>query len=367
VAAYKEVSNKNGQTGFLVTISIGRDPVTGKNRTLSKRVIGNKTKAEAWAHKTLADRDKGLISTHKNTIGELLNDVEADYKINGKDLKWVQRVIEKHVRPRFGDLRPERLTTTILRNYVMGRQENGAKASTINHALAILRRSFNLGLRSGKVARVPYFPMVKIGDNSRKGFFEQDEYLRLREALPEELQTLATYAFFSGSRKQEILGLRWDQVDWTARCVQLHASDTKNRRPRTIPLTAELFERFTLQKETHDRYWPESPWVFSRCGERIVSFRKAWVAACEKAGVPNKLFHDFRRSAVRNMIRGGASQTGAMAVSGHLTASVFSRYNVTSERDLRQIAESVPLYLDQESKQKVSTRSRHEPISKNVM
>jgi len=93
------------------------------------------------------------------------------------------------------------------------------------------------------------------------------------------------------------------------------------------------------------------PFVFHRNGERIQQFNKEWNQAAKLAGLvdadgkPSKLFHDTRRSAVRNLVRVGVSEDVAMKISGHKTRSVFSRYNVTTETDIRQGAARLAEYL----------------------
>jgi integrase len=123
--------------------------------------------------------------------------------------------------------------------------------------------------------------------------------------------------------------------------VTLDVGSTKNKQGRVFPFAdlpelAELLKTQKADTETLERKAATIiPAVFHRSGKRIAAFNGAWRSACKAAGCPGRIPHDFRRTAVRNLVRAGVPEQMAMRLTGHKTRSVFERYNVTTETDLR--------------------------------
>jgi integrase len=142
-------------------------------------------------------------------------------------------------------------------------------------------------------------------------------------------------------------------VDRTAGEVRLRTS--KNDHGRVIQVERELRELIERRRQAREVKGASgetrlSPLVFHRSGEPLGDFRKAWATACKKAGCPEKVLHDLRRTAVRNMIRAGVAQSVAMSISGHRTISMFNRYNISSGADQREAFRRVEKHLAEQPK-----------------
>jgi integrase len=278
-----------------------------------------------------------------------------DYIVNGKrTLKDAKRRIDLHLRPHFGGRRMSAITTADVRAYVARRQgqvrvigrgesqrEKTVSAGEINRELTILKRMFNLARQSGKLFTAPYVPLLQ-ERNVRVGFFEREQFERVRSCLPEYARGIVTFAYITGWRvSSEILALEWRQVDLDANEVRLDPGTTKNGEGRVFPITADLRVVLERQRDTRDSLRQSGVicrWVFNDNGRRVLSFRWSWERACRDGGYPGRLLHDLRRTAVRNLVRAGVPERVAMQMTGHKTRSVFERYNIVNAADLKAAA-----------------------------
>ena len=307
--------------------------------------------------KKLLDRREGDIAQgklpgvqfEKITYDQLAEDFLRDYRINQKKSLDRAERSGKHLEKYFGGDKVPTITTPRINGYIEKRQDEGATNATINRELAALKRMLNLGAQQTPpiVDRVPKIHMLA-ENNVREGFFEHDEFLKFRDALPSYLQGFATFGYKLGWRVGEITNLTWSLVDRKQWGVKLEAGMTKNNDGRLTYLDTELtsiFEGLWHQRKMSKKILP---YVFlNRRGDgQIKDFRFAWNKAFKDSGVQRRLFHDLRRTAIRNMIRSGIPEKVAMRISGHKTRSVFERYNIVDDKDLKQAALLQENYLE---------------------
>lgn len=324
----------------------------------------SKSNKETDAKKLLRKRE-GEISEgklpgvffDKIRFDELTKDFLTDYRINQrKSLTRAKQSIE-HLKGYFEGFKISQITTPHIQRYIETRQNEGAANATINRELSALKRMLNMGARQTppKVDRVPYIPMLQ-ENNVRKGFFEHGDFIALRNALPSYLKGFVTFAYKTGWRVSEISNLTWGQVDRDQGIVRLEVGETKNDEARTVYLDKELRQIFNNQWEKRKRSEKLSPYVFvNKSNDMIKDFRGAWDTACQETGIGKQLFHNFRRTAIRNMVRAGIPERVAMMVSGHKTRSVFDRYNIVNDADLKEAAQKQETYLQSQNRHKTAT------------
>ncbi len=296
----------------------------------------------------------------------------------------------------FKDLSASVITEEKIAEFKLARKATGASNATVNRALAALRQMFRLSVK-----RVKNPPEVKLLPEpaARKGFLTHEQYFRLYAVLPAYLQPITAFAYSLGMRLGELEQLTWKNIDRARSVIRLEADQTKSGEGREIPfgLLPELAEIMV-------RLWEASTsdYVFTRSdGSPLGCFRKAWIRAGVKASLgrmcwkckkchqlteiekqpwppecpPNNveaphcecgtrchwhyeglIFHDLRRTAVRNLRRAGVPESVAMKISGHKTREVFERYNIVDATDVQRAIKTLDEFQRDEAKQPVAAR-----------
>lgn len=287
----------------------------------------------------------------------------------------------------FAGCRASEIDADLIRKFTVDQQAKRLANGTINRSISALRRMFNLARNDGKLRDVPHFPMLHEA-SPRQGFFEREQYDALSTSLPAYLRLPLAIAYFTGMRLGEILALEWSQVDFLAGTIMLRAGETKNDAARTVPTVPQLRALLLEQRAKQQASCPHVCFRLDSKGHAamIGSFRKVWQSRCVKLGLGNMepaldtagkplyapprgprskpkvkmvyrglIFHDLRRTAVRNLVRAGVGEKVAQTISGHKTRSVFERYNIVSERDLADAGRKLAAFHGQEFGDKTGT------------
>ena len=262
-----------------------------------------------------------------------------DYQVRQFRSQSTARGRIAHLVAFFGrDAHAAALTTYQIRQYQLTRRAAGAATGTINRETSALHRMCTLAVHWGWLDTVPGFPDRLRENPPRQGFFEHPEYLAVRTHLPAPWQDILDLAYYSGWRKNEILGLTWDEIDEAGGVIRL--SPARARRPWWGGSSRSHHPLPRPWRDGGHAATPTSPLVFHRDGIPIRRWRTAWRTACQAAGVPTRFLHDCRRTAARNLIRASVPERVAMLLTGHKTRAIFDRYNIINEQELSRPATS---------------------------
>jgi integrase len=305
-------------------------------------------------------------------VEKILEALEEDYKLRGKDNPQFRSHL-KHIRDYFGAWRAVEVSAEAVDKYISTRQEAGSAPATINRSTQLLAQAFKLAIDRKHLSSAPQIRHLSERGNARQGFFADADFHALRDKLPEYLRDFAQFGYLTGWRKGEIASLQWSDIEGDV--IRLRGENSKNGEARTVTLSgdlAELIDRCKAQRQVETKSGALlSAYVFHLNGEPVGDFRKAWATACVAAGLgrfvcdrcdqtvdghtcegckrdtryAGRLFHDFRRTSVRNMVRAGVPERVAMTISGHKTRSIFDRYNIVNEADLRDAMQRTQTYL----------------------
>lgn len=306
----------------------------------------DRTEARKALQAKLGQRAEGtlVVGAGKVTFEGLLDLVEREYQENNRKTVKQVRQHRKHLAKCFAGKRASEITVADILAFRARRQTECAANAEVNRETSTLRRGFNLALEAELLVRMPRFPKKLEESPPRAGFFEAEELQTILPYLPEPFRAPVSFAYLTGWRfASEVLVLSWRNVDFEAGTVRLDVGSTKNKDGRVLYMTVQLRtlleeqwqKTLAVQRETEKII----PYVFHKDGKRITKYDRVWSRTCQAAGLPGKILHDLRRTAVRNMVRAGIPERVAMQITGHKTRSVFDRYHIVSDGDLQEAAQ----------------------------
>jgi integrase len=311
-----------------------------KRETEWKKLLAGNVDGDCYDY-TVAQIYERLLKSY----GKGLPVDQQKASLEGAQQRW-----DKRLQKKFGHMKAMDVTGDHLEAYQDWCQRNEQdiwsteiektlSAATINRDLSALGRAFQLAVQKKKIPSAPYWSKLD-ESGPRKGFVNEEQYGNLvQHAHDLWLRVLLALGYTYGCRRGELLALRVWQIDMDDRVISIEADQTKNGEGRQAVMTQEVYDvlvHAVAGKGPND-------FLISRANasEPVLDFRGAWDTLCNAAGMPWLLFHDLRRSAIRNMMRHGISQSVAMVLSGHKTVSVFQRYNIVDLSTIREAAKRI--------------------------
>jgi integrase len=207
----------------------------------------------------------------------------------------------------------------------------------------LLKKMFNLALDWGYCAHNPVLKVKLFSerDNLKERVLSEEEEAKLLEQCPRQLKPIVIAALNTGMRRNEILMLKWEQVD--LKTLTLQVTRTKSGKNRMIPINNALLEVLNIQRQNVN-----SNFVFPNPenGEPFRSIRNGFISSCRRAGIENLRFHDLRHTFGTRLIQKGVDIVTVQNLLGHRNVTITQRYTHTSSVQKREavdlLVEKVP-------------------------
>jgi len=260
-----------------------------------------------------------------------------------------------------GDLYLDQVHMGTLQKFINERRAQGVKSATVNRTLAVVRRVLNLAARLWRdehgLTWLETPPMILLQDweDQRRPYpLSWDEQSLLFRHLPTHLAKMALFKVNTGTREQEVCGLRWD---WEEQVPELGTSvfvipsvSTKNKEDRLVVLNRVARSIIEEQRDQH------SVWVFPYKGRRVTRmYNSAWKRTREQAaeryvdeignscpaGFRNIRVHDLKHTFGRRLRAAGVWLETRKVLLGHKNGDITTHYSAPEIQELLDAAEKV--------------------------
>lgn len=315
------VSKRGSKYSFV--IDIGRDPITKKRK--QKRVSGFRTKKEAIQamNKMINELQNGTyVEPSNETLAEFIESWLEHKKstVSDSTYDFYESYTKNHIVPALGniklkDIKP--ITIQIFYNSLV--KNSGLSLHSVAHVQRITRIILNHAVRLKVIRENPAIDIdiVKVPKKEQK-VWTKDQVDIFIDAARGHIHFIAFYlAIFTGMRQGEILGLKWDSVDFDNRTIYVRRAlkrsnggeikDLKNTSSyRSIAMNDLLYEELKKHKRKQNEiklrmgqaYNDQGFVVATKVGTFVLhsNLSRAFRLICEKIDVPKIRFHDLRHT-----------------------------------------------------------------------
>lgn len=225
-----------------------------------------------------------------------------------------------NLKPFFAGKYLHEITPLDMEKYKKKRQFKVSNA-TVNREIGCLKHIFTKAIEWGIVKKNPGKKVKLLRErNTRLRYLDEKEIKRLYDACAEHLKPIVTVALNTGMRKEEILSLKWKDLNFGSRIIYI--LDTKNSEKREMAMNDIVYIALLAIRRI-----PDSPWVFcKKNGERYGNVRKAFEGARKRAGIVDFRFHDLRHTFASHLVMAGVDLKTVQELLGHKSFEMTLRY-----------------------------------------
>ncbi|GAU08892.1 site-specific integrase [Desulfoplanes formicivorans] len=307
-----------------------------KGWPLQTKTFETKGDAEAWAREIESEMDRGVFVSRKeaecSTFREVIERFREEYIPRYAHPKKEESRLNHLLNYPLAEQFMASIRTKHLIEYIKTREAEGVGAHTIRLDLALISKIFEVARKdwgmdslSNPVKRMTKPKIPQGRDRRLKRQVEVDGKIMSEETLllqhaSKRLKPIIKFALETAMRREEIVTLTWDRVNFETRTAYL--PHTKNGEARTVPLSPKAIK--ILKELIPDKTIPIHGRVFQLSKGRL---SKNFRAACLKANIKNLRFHDLRHEATSRLFENTDLDVMEIkGITGHKTLQMLARY-----------------------------------------
>lgn len=266
----------------------------------------------------LVKRGYDITQKKEYYLDELINDYKEYRKAHYTRPNEFDYVINQFYKL-IGNKNAEQIIVSDIEKYISARLGK-VKNSSINREIDIIRRIFSLAVENKKLFANPCITIKDLRiENPQERYLTKEEEVKLLAVCNSIMKAIIITALHTGMRQNEILSLKWQDIFFDKN--YLVALNTKNNKPRKLPLT-ETLKAELLNLPRLSEYVFTSPVTGTRYTEVKTTFRRA----VERCGIEPISFHKLRHTTASRLNEAGVDIVTIQKILDHSDIKTTLRY-----------------------------------------